>query len=295
MSRDVDEGSSYFDWFEKLTGRKPAVAGYWASSDPCEDRYEDRCLFVDGFFSTSTTAEGWIESLRKKLHPESTGHLSVKGLSYYRPGWHYDREAINAPFADHISLFEEHMPSVRCTVIPIGFSHGSNVVISGSAKVLSSPSFPVTIPLVILVAPAHRVRNEVLAEFERAYARTDISDKDKRIIPISIVRLANLPSWQKRFIDDYSQMLSRKVHIHVIYSVDDLIVAESESLWSRQTSAFLHLDPITPAHKGDAAQRPTTAEEEVKYHLRFRSADEILGRIRSILLEFLSLDKHTYQ
>lgn len=241
----------------------------------------NHCLLLDGFNSSSRGVGIWMESLHNECH-EVLNRVPVNGFSYLYPGLQYDRLATWDSLGRYQFLFEQHLPSARCEVIPIGFSLGADVILLGATRLKTFT--PVTIPLVVLVAPVLAPDRTLLDEFQTLHFSGDIP---RPAIPVWEL-CGKDPRWRNALSDAYGYLANRQIHTHVVFSEDDPLASHQLPILSSKQSSYFHPHPVSPKRRGQAEERPATPEEQVKYHLRFRSATETLKEICSILEKYLA-------
>lgn len=289
----------------------PLVESWPFSSAPPEAT--DQCLFVDGLDSTSVGAEAWIRALVTvcpSMRDPGTDNddergqpwrTPVFGYSYRYPSRHYVKRDTWIPIQQSVELFAAHLPPASWQVTPIGFSFGSNIVLLGTEQATATGR--ARIPRVILIAPSHAPDPQLLAEYSigltsyetRLASATLQETSDSRRgdvtgIPHPIRQLCGANSrWPDTLVACYEQLTARGIHIHVVYSNDDLFARYDLPKLPPSLDAYFHprrvdLPPQRPLPRS-ARTAQDRALDEVAYHLRVRDADQTRATVCTILAE----------
>lgn len=288
---------------ESLTSRSPAPdLPVW----PVSQIVLDHCRFLDGFDSTSMNVQPWINTLTEQCRRNNPHFPPVFGFSYRAPGSHYEQTDTWESLERYVGLFGAHLALADTQIVPVGFSLGTNVVLVGTAEHLSDLS--AAIPAVVLIAPVHAPDPDFIRQYEEYLASSDAATEEigdlpdrpeEEPFPIPILELcaAGTP-WRQRIYGAYSHLTAEQVHVHVIYSPEDLLARYNLPHMSSEQEPYFHSHPVTlpsdsrrpyPSQIDPIQEPDKRAEAEVKYHLRLRAttSQEVLRTVCSIVAEYL--------
>jgi predicted esterase len=271
-------------WLSMIMRRQSIPAeGRWLLS-PSAPISTDQYLFVDGFASTSQSAEEWITRLvatcphAMTLPFENSGDRSIPpvfGFSYRYPGLHYNTFASFDSIEVLVGLFQAHLPPAPHRVVPIGFSLGAAITLLGVERVTATEH--ASVARIILIAPLF---SSPLASRREPSAHDALEVGSDPKIPIIVAEMYSHHSpWRLAVQNAFARLAERGIRIDVIYSPNDTFApylpAQSPSVYSI---------PIRPTSLGDDVDGgPFAGRRDLLYHLRLKSDPIVLETVCSLL------------
>ena len=229
--------------------------------------------FHDGLLSRSRGAQAWASRLKRSC--PAVGQEAVLAYSYKAPGVHYLQLDTRTSLAEHLRQFRAYVNDIHTRLIPIGFSLGSNVVLLGAAEAIRQG---INIPAVVLIAPAHGPKQELVDEYEEYFGdRTDD-------IPRVVYELGPVKStWRARITTAYRVLVDSGIQIHVVHSEKDSFASYDPRALMLDRTRF-EPEAINPHIKVDESR--SAGWQSVDYHIRFRDAPETFQKVCEILRKY---------